>query len=58
MKNIKRVKIVKVHEEALDSLETEQKLPTGERNKIISTLIDNEDIIKVLVKSHESHIAR
>ena len=35
---------------ALDSLETEHELPIGERNRIISTLIDNEDIIKVLVK--------
>jgi hypothetical protein len=37
---------------ALDSLETEHKLPIGERNRIISTLIDNEDIIKVLVKQY------
>jgi predicted transcriptional regulator len=37
---------------ALDSLETEHKLPIGERNRIISTLIDNEDIMKVLVKQY------
>ncbi|MGB7952563.1 MAG: hypothetical protein WCF23_01175 [Candidatus Nitrosopolaris sp.] len=35
---------------AIDSLETEHKLPTEERNKIINTLIDNQDIIKILVK--------
>jgi len=35
---------------ALDSIETEHKLPIGERNRIVSTLIDSEDIIKVLVK--------
>ncbi|PWU79725.1 MAG: hypothetical protein DLM72_15935 [Candidatus Nitrosopolaris wilkensis] len=34
---------------AIDSLETEHKLPVDERNKIINTLIDNEDIIKILV---------
>jgi hypothetical protein len=37
---------------ALDSLETEHELPIGERNRIISTLMDNEDIIKVLVKQY------
>ena len=35
---------------AIDSLETEHKLPADERNKIINTLIDNQDIIKILVK--------
>ena len=35
---------------AIDSLETEHKLPAEERNKIINTLIDNQDIIKILVK--------
>ena len=35
---------------AIDSLETEHKLPADERNKIINTLIDNPDIIKILVK--------
>ncbi|HET7149482.1 MAG TPA: hypothetical protein VFI73_13405 [Candidatus Nitrosopolaris sp.] len=35
---------------AIDSLDTEQKLPTDERNKIINTLIDNQDILKILVK--------
>jgi hypothetical protein len=35
---------------AIDSLETEHKLPVDERNKIINTLIDNQDIIKILVK--------
>jgi hypothetical protein len=34
---------------AIDSLETD-KLPADERNKIINTLIDNQDIIKILVK--------
>ena len=34
---------------AIDSLETEHKLPADERNKIINTLIDNQDIIKILV---------
>src|SRR2546428_11804321 len=35
---------------AIDSLEAEHKLPADERNKIINTLIDNQDIIKILVK--------
>jgi hypothetical protein len=35
---------------AIDSIETEHKLPAEERNKIINTLIDNQDIIKILVK--------
>jgi predicted transcriptional regulator len=35
---------------AIDSLETDHKLPMNERNKIINTLIDNQDIIKILVK--------
>jgi hypothetical protein len=35
---------------AIDSLETEHMLPADERNKIINTLIDNQDIIKILVK--------
>jgi predicted transcriptional regulator len=35
---------------AIDSLETEHKIPADERNKITNTLIDNQDIIKILVK--------
>ena len=35
---------------AIDSLEAEHKLPAEEHNKIINTLIDNEDIIKILEK--------
>ena len=35
---------------AIDSLETEHKLPADERNKIINTLIDKQDIMKILVK--------
>lgn len=35
---------------AIDSLETDHKLPVNERNKIINTLIDNQEIIKILVK--------
>jgi len=35
---------------AIDSLEIEHRLPADERNKIIDTLIDNQDIIKILVK--------
>jgi len=35
---------------AIDSLETDHKLPVNERNKIINTLIDNQDIIEILVK--------
>lgn len=35
---------------AIDSLETDHKLPLNERNKIINTLIDNQDIIEILVK--------
>ena len=35
---------------AIDSLETDHKLPVNERNRIINTLIDNQDIIKILVK--------
>lgn len=35
---------------AIDSLEEEHKLPVDERNKIINTLIDNQDIVKILVK--------
>jgi predicted transcriptional regulator len=34
---------------AIDSLES-HKLPADERNKIINTLIDNQDIVKILVK--------
>jgi len=35
---------------AIDSLEIEHRLPADERSKIINTLIDNQDIIKILVK--------
>ena len=35
---------------AIDSIETQHKLPVDERNKIINTLIDNQDIVKILVK--------
>jgi len=35
---------------AIDSLEIEHRLPADERNKIINTLIDNQDIIKILVE--------
>jgi hypothetical protein len=36
---------------AIDSFETvHNKLPADERNKIINTLIDNQDIINILVK--------
>ena len=35
---------------AIDSLETEHKLPADERNKIINTLLDNQDIVKILVR--------
>ena len=35
---------------AIDSIETEHKLPADERNKIINKLIDNQAIIKILVK--------
>jgi predicted transcriptional regulator len=35
---------------AIDSLEAEHNLPADERNKIINTLIDNQDIVKILVK--------
>jgi len=35
---------------AIDSIETEHKLPVDERNRIINTLIDNQDIIEILVK--------
>ena len=35
---------------AIDSIETEHKLPADERNKIINTLLDNQDIVKILVK--------
>src|SRR5713226_3580120 len=35
---------------AIDSFDIEHKLPVDERNKIINTLIDNQDIIKILVK--------
>ncbi len=35
---------------AIDSLEIEHRLPADERNKIINTLVDNQDIIKILVK--------
>jgi hypothetical protein len=35
---------------AIDSLEIEHKLPADERNKIINTLIDTQDIVKILVK--------
>ena len=35
---------------AIDSFDTEHKLPADERNKIINTLIDNQDIIKILVR--------
>lgn len=35
---------------AIDSLEAEHKLPTEERNKIINTLMDNQEIITILLK--------
>jgi predicted transcriptional regulator len=35
---------------AIDSLETEHKLPIDELNRIINTLIDDQDIKKILVK--------
>jgi hypothetical protein len=35
---------------AIDSLEGGHKLPAEERNKIINMLMDNQDIIKILVK--------
>jgi hypothetical protein len=35
---------------AIDSLEIDNKLPADERNKIITTLIDSQDIINILVK--------
>jgi len=35
---------------AIDSFDTEHKLPVDERNKIINALIDNQDIIKILAK--------
>jgi len=35
---------------AIDSLQIEHRLPADERNKIINTLVDNQDIIKILVK--------
>ncbi len=35
---------------AIASLETEHKLPLDQRNKIVNTLMDDEDIIKILVK--------
>ena len=35
---------------AIDSIETEHSLPGDERNRIINTLIDNQDIAKILVK--------
>lgn len=35
---------------AIDSFDTKHKLPVDERNKIINALIDNQDIIKILVK--------
>ena len=35
---------------AIDSLEIGHSLPADERNKIINTLIDNQDIIKILIK--------
>ena len=34
---------------AIDSIEIEHKLPIDERSKIINTLIDNENIIKILM---------
>ena len=34
---------------AIDSLQIEHRLPADERNKIINTLVDNQDIIKILV---------
>jgi predicted transcriptional regulator len=35
---------------AIDSLETEHKLPAEDRNKIITTLMDNQEIIRILLK--------
>ena len=35
---------------AIDSIETDHSLPGDERNRIINTLIDNQDIAKILVK--------
>jgi hypothetical protein len=35
---------------AIDSLEIGHELPADEHNKIINTLIDNQDIVKILVK--------
>jgi hypothetical protein len=35
---------------AIDSFDTEHKLPVDERNKIINALIDNQDIKKILEK--------
>jgi len=35
---------------AIDSLGAGQKLPLEQRNKIVNTLIDYQDIIKILVK--------
>jgi hypothetical protein len=35
---------------AIDSIEIEHRLPADERNKIVNALIDNQDIIKILVK--------
>jgi hypothetical protein len=37
---------------AIDSLEIGHELPADEHNKIINTLIDNQDILKILVKHH------
>ena len=35
---------------AIDTLETEHKLPIDELNRMINTLIEDQDIIKILVK--------
>jgi hypothetical protein len=35
---------------AIDSIEIEHRLPADERNKIVNALIDNQDIIKILIK--------
>jgi hypothetical protein len=37
---------------AIDSFDSEHKLPVDERNKIVNALIDNQDIIKILEKQH------
>lgn len=37
---------------AIDSFDTEHKLPEDERDKIINALIDNQDIKKILLVKH------